>query len=58
MDIEYLPSAYLLCCESGHEFKFFGEDLLMCERCGLTPEQVQRLTIGDNIPKAIVGVQQ
>ena len=66
-EIEYLPSAYLLCCEKGHDvqlFKYGGLDCtnyveeLLCTHCGLTPEQIQMLTIGDDIPKAWVEAQK
>ena len=50
--IEYIPSAYLICCDKGHDIKLFGDEY-MCAVCVLTPEQIQFLTIGDGIPKAV-----
>ena len=61
MKIEYIPSAYLLCCENGHEIEFFeydGAEALMCMRCGLTPAQIQELTIGGAVPSMLIEVQK
>ena len=52
MKIEYIPSAYLICCDKGHDIKLFG-DVYICSVCGLRIDQIQRLTIGDEFPRAI-----
>jgi len=52
MKITYIPSAYLICCEEGHDMQMF-EDEWLCAKCVLTAEQIQRLTVGDGIPLAI-----
>ena len=62
MDIEYLPSAYLFCCESGHNIQLFAtgeqDGEFICAQCGLTLKQIQELTIGDGLPHVIIGGEQ
>jgi len=57
IEIEYIPSAYHYCCERGHKMAHFDDGVrsyCLCEQCGLLDSQIQRLTVGESVPKAIL----